>query len=689
MANLNPEQFQALLAALPGMMAGAGGGGNAHPQGAASAVGPMAHCNLGIDKMTRLKRFNDWIKGAQAKIDFMGLDNDRQKISLLRSWSGPDLLVFWEREVNIRFADVPAVIVNGVQQAPLAAAHTYNELIDLTRTEILRHVNRDRSIIDLVHMRQKEENWMTFIHDLEEAADLCQLERAFTRDDAIRVAALAGMKDRNLAEKALAEGFDLHRLIQTGSTRETSKATADALQGRSRESSSINRLESREDNDDMSEGELDRTIAALTVRKMKKAGKYSSRKKDKERPPRRNETPRRDEPPRRGVHFEDDKCNNCTWGNHDVNRCPARGKDCFDCGGSNHFAGSPACSSKGKAGRQTARRVEDYGETLPNEDSYDSDEYDDSLVMSRIRTIRLLRTNKPGDKVVNIDVGGSNIKLFTDTGSPYTIIPPELYRPDMGEILWTKTQLRAWGSKGKLDVRGKVRTSLTTQSGAEIRTNIYIVAGHKAEGLLGSEDAESLGIITFNPLGRKPIDEERSSSVKMMHCNKDGSMAEKIRNRLGVKVRTNRPPPREVPSEEVAKVNQLVEDYLGTVFTDRVGCLKIKPIELDFDPKFRPTQPPYRPIPYHYREKISEHLQKLRDEGVITDVDPKKSYDCVMNVVVTEKAKPGELRMNIDSTPQNPGMRRTKYHVRTAQEARHNLEGATIFSEMDMGLGFH
>ena len=61
----------------------------------------------------------------------MGLDNDRQKISLLPSWSGPDLLVFWEREVNIRFADVPAVIVDGVEQVPAAVAHTYAELIDL------------------------------------------------------------------------------------------------------------------------------------------------------------------------------------------------------------------------------------------------------------------------------------------------------------------------------------------------------------------------------------------------------------------------------------------------------------------------------------------------------------------------------------------------------------------------------
>ena len=44
---------------------------------------------------------------------------------------------------------------------------------------------------------------MAFIHDLEETADLCQLDiTPFARDDAIRVAALAGIKDRNLAEKS-------------------------------------------------------------------------------------------------------------------------------------------------------------------------------------------------------------------------------------------------------------------------------------------------------------------------------------------------------------------------------------------------------------------------------------------------------------------------------------------------------
>ena len=59
-----------------------------------------------------------------------------------------------------------------------------------------------------------------------------------------------------------------------------------------------------------------------------------------------------------------------------------------------------------------------------------------------------------------------------------------------------------------------------------------------------------------------------------------------------------------------------------------------------------------------------------------------------MNVVITDK-KNGQIRMNIDNTPRNPGMKRTQFHVQTPQETRHELKEATIFSEMVMGWGFH
>ena len=43
-----------------------------------------------------------------------------------------------------------------------------------------------------------------------------------------------------------------------------------------------------------------------------------------------------------------------------------------------------------------------------------------------------------------------------------------------------------------------------------------------------------------------------------------------------------------------------------------------------------------------------------------------------MNVVITDK-KDGSIRMNIDNTPRNPGMKRTQYHIQTPQEIRHEL----------------
>ena len=76
-------------------------------------------------------------------------------------------------------------------EVPAQLAHTYAELVTNTSIEMLKHVNWDRSIIDIPHMCQLGESWMTLIHDLEEAADLCQLDTDhFTRINVIRVVPL-------------------------------------------------------------------------------------------------------------------------------------------------------------------------------------------------------------------------------------------------------------------------------------------------------------------------------------------------------------------------------------------------------------------------------------------------------------------------------------------------------------------
>ena len=311
-------------------------GGAAQPQGSAHAVGPMGACVLGIDKMKRPKVFMDWVKEAQAKIDYMGISDNKQKVALLRSWAGRELLNFWEKEERIQFTTIPAVeATDGVAAVAEITADTFEEIITKTKKELLIHVSRDRSLTDLLSMKQGDETWMQFISELEDAADLCRLEtQPLTREDAIRVAALAGMKDRLLAEKAMTEEFPLAKLVSVGSTRESSRSNVEAMEGH--RTSSIRRVPEEH------RGERENRQLAPGM-KLKKARKYSMRSKG--------------EGDRKG------SCSSCT-SSHETGRCPARGRECFDCGEKNHFAKSKACTKTSSTKGKTTKKADIKGKRV-------------------------------------------------------------------------------------------------------------------------------------------------------------------------------------------------------------------------------------------------------------------------------------------------------------------------------------
>ena len=292
-------------------------------------------------------------------------------------------------------------------------------------------------------------------------------------------------------------------------------------------------------------------------------------------------------------------------------------------------------------------------------------------------------------------VGGRRMNLFTDTGSGYTIIPPYMFRPSMGKIKAVDTILRSWGSKTPLDEKGMFETELETRRGARRKTKVFVVQGFRPKPLLGDEDAAGLGFMTFNPRGREATEEimremesTSKATVQVSKIDSRTSIPERIRQGLGVQVLTEHGG-EEMSAGEKAKTMSIVEEFQGSVFTGHIGNIKTDPILLDYDKKFKPIQPPYHPTPIHYRDKLSKHLEHLREEGVITDVDPRQTYDCVLNVVISEKATPGEIRMSSDNVPMNKGMKRTKFHVKLPQNIRHELEGAKIFSEMDTPHGYH
>ena len=65
--------------------------------------------------------------------------------------------------------------------------------------------------------------------------------------------------------------------------------------------------------------------------------------------------------------------------------------------------------------------------------------------------------------------------------------------------------------------------------------------------------------------------------------------------------------------------------------------MKVEPVKLQYRHGFVPVQPPRYGIPYRYQGRVSAHLQNLRRDGMIKDVDPAEAVECVLNVTISEK----------------------------------------------------
>ena len=212
------------------------------------------------------------------------------------------------------------------------------------------------------------------------------------------------------------------------------------------------------------------------------------------------------------------------------------------------------------------------------------------------------------------------------------------------------------------------------------------MAGARPEPFLRDHDAEDPGIISFHPEGRphQGSDEDDESYEDVINV----SIPAKLR-KAGKEVITKRPPIHKVKTKVKEEATRIVNRYKGPVFTDRVGKMKMEVVELKYKDGFKLVQPARYPVPYHYQEGLVTHLRKLEAEGAVERVNPAEPIDCILNIAISEKKTQGSICMNIDPRPYNKGAKHTRYHVTTPQEARHKLKGAKVFSEFDMGNGFH
>ena len=80
---------------------------------------------------------------------------------------------------------------------------------------LFKMASLDRTIIDLLRLEQGTRNFIDFLSEVEHQEHLCRMEEIpLTSDDMQCISLIASMKDRTLAEKAIAEEYSLKQVIR-------------------------------------------------------------------------------------------------------------------------------------------------------------------------------------------------------------------------------------------------------------------------------------------------------------------------------------------------------------------------------------------------------------------------------------------------------------------------------------------
>ncbi len=496
------------------------------------------------------------------------------------------------------------------------------------RTTCGKHVNLSMAMFKLMHAKQSSKTVTQFRREIEELATQCQFDvQAYDKTRAMKDAFIFGTSDDKLRQEALAKDMSYDQLIKAALGYEQSRKAQGTIK---QEEAEVR----------YTQDEVEQIIARVT------AGKYSNRSGTT----------------RDTGQQSSNQCPNCPphYRPHREGKCPAMGKTCAACKKKGHFAGSKACKSN-----QSVRKV------------------DEDYTYEEVKHIEIIGMIDPENQTnqAQISINGTVTSMFVDSGCKKTLLPEDLYHKDMGTINKTKTRLRPYGTQTYLQVLGEVCTTLECAMGKKTETTIYIVKGHLAQALLGDRDAKALGILHIEPNGKTEVVAGITENLQ----------------KANIRLQPREPCRENISSEEQQRINRILgqfpevlkeEEEAGSgLLLDKEG--KIEEVEFHIDPTVPPVSAPFKPIPIAYQARLSEHLEQLRKSNKIEDVDPNSKCPWVSNVVITEKKAKNQIRMNVDMRAPNKALSRTKCHVETIQEVRHKLKGATRFSELDLGHGYH
>ena len=204
------------------------------------------------------------------------------------------------------------------------------------------------------------------------------------------------------------------------------------------------------------------------------------------------------------------------------------------------------------------------------------------------------------------------------------------------DLVSTNKRLFAYGSNSQLNVKGKFEADLAFQH-KHLPATMYVLSGNHGS-LLSCQTATEIGLIDLK------INQVQDSPVS----------------------------------------GKLIEQYPNLF--DGIGKLKNTAVQLHIDKTIQPVAQPARRIPFHTRKKVEQELESLERHGIIEKVEGATPW--VSPLVIIPK-KNGDVRICVDMRMANQAIKRERHPSPTVDDLIHKLNGATVFSKLDLRAGYH
>ena len=330
------------------------------------------------------------------------------------------------------------------------------------------------------------------------------------------------------------------------------------------------------------------------------------------------------------------KCGYCGYDKHSSrDECPANGQKCNSCGVLGHFIS--VCRKKDdEQPKQKGKkhRVMKVVEEVP-EDTSDSDS--DAEYVFGVGS-------KTATPAVDIELSGETFPFFIDTGASVNIVNKETYKKLEGKLKLeqSRTNIYAYGSDQPLNVLGKINASCAFGD-SKVNSDFFVVdtvKGQKGGNLLSANTASKLNLVQF-----------------AFAC-----------------------------SSNLSSTHKTCDDF-PELFEGMGNMTDVK-VKFHVDPDVKPVAQSHRRIPYHMRKRVEDEIKRLEQLDIIEKVDGPTPW--VSPIVAAPKPKkPDEIRICVDMRLPNQAIKRTRHIMPTLDDILMRLNGATVFSKLDLNSGYH